>query len=457
MSLRRMTLMLLTVLLVACAGPDIRYTPEPASAQGSQDVADVSVFYNALSPYGTWVMTPEYGQVWIPQHVSAHWQPYTAGRWVYTDYGWTWVSDWEWGWAPFHYGRWTHISSYGWAWIPGTVWAPAWVAWRYGPGWVGWAPLPPQVVLPPSGVITQVEVIPPFWFAFVEERRFVEPHIHGHIVRPARNATLIQVTHNVTNYVVIENRVVNRCIPVQRIERVTTRPVPRMRVVDQQPETKTRRPLVKDKEREVIMYRPKPWTTTPFKGTMPTTPPIPRQSTPGTERQKPQRQAAPPKIHATPRAPQPTQPQPSAPEPAPAPSSQQHRVVPRVQEERDVQKYQRPGQSRGQQPVQPSTRPPQFTPPATYPQQAFPHRRVVPQQAEPPQGRQTPPLPQSPPPSSWSQQRLLHQLHRPQPSVQPPPSQPTSPPRNVIPSSPQWRHKFPQNRLQPEAPPQQQQ
>ena len=29
-----------------------------------------------------------------------------AGHWLQTEYGWTWISDWDWGWAPFHYGRW---------------------------------------------------------------------------------------------------------------------------------------------------------------------------------------------------------------------------------------------------------------------------------------------------------------------------------------------------------------
>src|SRR6185369_4273322 len=32
----------------------------------------------------------------------------------------------------------------GWCWVPGTEWAPSWVDWRYGEGFVGWAPLPPD-------------------------------------------------------------------------------------------------------------------------------------------------------------------------------------------------------------------------------------------------------------------------------------------------------------------------
>ena len=104
-------------------------------------------FRDALAPHGSWVSTAEYGQVWIPSTavVGADFTPYyTGGRWNYTDYGWTWVSDYRWGWAPFHYGRWHMIGNYGWGWIPGRVWGPAWVHWRMGGGYVGWAPLPPR-------------------------------------------------------------------------------------------------------------------------------------------------------------------------------------------------------------------------------------------------------------------------------------------------------------------------
>jgi len=53
---------------------------------------DEGVFYDRLSPYGSWTWTQ--GQyVWVPTRVDASWRPYTRGRWVYTDYGWTWVTD----------------------------------------------------------------------------------------------------------------------------------------------------------------------------------------------------------------------------------------------------------------------------------------------------------------------------------------------------------------------------
>jgi hypothetical protein len=114
-------------------------------------------FEPQLSPYGSWENVGSYGNVWIPSAavVGADFSPYaTAGHWVMSDYGWTWVSDYDWGWAPFHYGRWMVVGGHGWCWLPGTVWGPAWVDWRWGGGYVGWAPMAPRgiVVGPPRGV-----------------------------------------------------------------------------------------------------------------------------------------------------------------------------------------------------------------------------------------------------------------------------------------------------------------
>ncbi len=73
-------------------------------------------------------------------------QPYaTNGNWMYTEAGWTWASDYNWGWAPFHYGRWFYENGYGWMWVPGSEWAPAWVSWSSGGDYYGWAPLGPSV------------------------------------------------------------------------------------------------------------------------------------------------------------------------------------------------------------------------------------------------------------------------------------------------------------------------
>jgi hypothetical protein len=102
-------------------------------------------FDEALTPYGDWTDV-DGTRVWRPSAsvVGDDFQPYaTNGQWVSSDYGWYFQSDYAWGWAPFHYGRWALDPNYGWIWIPGTVWAPAWVDWRSGGGYIGWAPLPP--------------------------------------------------------------------------------------------------------------------------------------------------------------------------------------------------------------------------------------------------------------------------------------------------------------------------
>jgi hypothetical protein len=102
-------------------------------------------FDDALAPYGEWTDV-DGTRVWHPSAnvVGEDFQPYaTNGQWVSSDYGWYFQSDYPWGWAPFHYGRWALDPNYGWIWVPGTVWAPAWVDWRSGGGYIGWAPLPP--------------------------------------------------------------------------------------------------------------------------------------------------------------------------------------------------------------------------------------------------------------------------------------------------------------------------
>ncbi|HTA84434.1 MAG TPA: DUF6600 domain-containing protein [Bacteroidia bacterium] len=117
--------------------------PAPAPETYNQPVT-MQTFYDALSPYGQWVNYGGYGYVWIPA-AGPDFMPYsTAGHWVFTDNGWMWASDYSWGWATFHYGRWDFDAVYGWMWIPDTQWGPAWVQWRSCNGYYGWAPLQPN-------------------------------------------------------------------------------------------------------------------------------------------------------------------------------------------------------------------------------------------------------------------------------------------------------------------------
>lgn len=119
-------------------------TTQKAAAQN--DDVSLQSFYDELSPYGTWIQDPQYGYVWRPDVDQDEFRPYyTNGRWAMTEYGNTWVSNYDWGWAPFHYGRWIYNSYNQWVWLPDTVWGPAWVSWRSGGGYYGWAPLGPSI------------------------------------------------------------------------------------------------------------------------------------------------------------------------------------------------------------------------------------------------------------------------------------------------------------------------
>lgn len=122
--------------------------------------------YQDLDTYGDWRTVPEYGAIWYPRSLANDWAPYRFGRWVWvTPWGWTWVDQAPWGFAPFHYGRWVQVGG-RWGWAPGSyvarpVYAPALVAWIGNPGWsasfnfgtapaVGWFPLAPREVYVPG-------------------------------------------------------------------------------------------------------------------------------------------------------------------------------------------------------------------------------------------------------------------------------------------------------------------
>ena len=115
-----------------------------------------------LDEYGDWRTVEQYGPVWFPRGVPATWAPYRYGRWVWVSpWGWTWVDEAPWGFAPLHYGRWSVVDGY-WGWIPGVVvprpiYAPALVAWLGTPGFgltagapIGWFPLGPREVYVPA-------------------------------------------------------------------------------------------------------------------------------------------------------------------------------------------------------------------------------------------------------------------------------------------------------------------
>ncbi len=236
-------LTLLTVVGSACAlsaqPPDAPPPPDDPSAQAQPAPADgqvdVNYFYTNLAPYGHWVQVPDYGSIWLPFNLASGWRPYSLGHWVMTDYGWTWVSDESFGWATYHYGRWVNEPNYGWGWVPGYDWGPAWVAWRNGGGYIGWAPLPPQVTWSASvglnlGGVNLDVVLAPTQYCFVPERSFLEPQLQTYIAPPARNVTFIRSAPNVTNYRVVGGHAVNQGIAVQHVEQVTGKRVAVLKV-----------------------------------------------------------------------------------------------------------------------------------------------------------------------------------------------------------------------------------
>ena len=211
----------------------------PVSAyQRSSLRVDVGFFYNDLEPYGDWVETEDYGHCWTPSIRSTSWRPYQRGHWVWTDdYAWFWASDEPFGWATYHYGRWVLDPYYGWVWVPGYEWAPAWVSWRSGGGYVGWAPLPPRVSWSAGFGFrvggAQIDTyISPRAYSFVEERAFVDRAVYRRMLPAERNNVIIRETENVTDYRAVGDRIMAHGPRLDRIERVAGHRVPRERVVD---------------------------------------------------------------------------------------------------------------------------------------------------------------------------------------------------------------------------------
>lgn len=199
-----------------------------AEASSRKDIS-LQVFYDELSYYGDWIDNPDYGYVWRP-NVGSDFRPYyTNGHWVMTEYGNTWVSDYEWGWAPFHYGRWFYDKYDGWIWAPDTEWGPAWVTWRTGGGYYGWAPLAPRIRININ--IGSRYYVPDNYWVFIPQRCIYYPS-YSRYWEPRRNVYII---HNTTiiNNVYTNNRVRYYTGPGRDdVRRATRSDVPVYRVSD---------------------------------------------------------------------------------------------------------------------------------------------------------------------------------------------------------------------------------
>jgi hypothetical protein len=159
------------------------------------DPSALSDFRAALDPSGTWEEDPSYGTVWTPDpaQVGPGFQPYdTAGSWEYVDGDPVWVSDYDWGWVCFHYGRWAW-SGGSWVWIPGREYATAWVSWRIGDdglAYVGWAPLAPAWIWVGGSAMTLAFGSPEPW-TFAANGDFLAPGIAAHSVTGYRAVPMV--------------------------------------------------------------------------------------------------------------------------------------------------------------------------------------------------------------------------------------------------------------------------
>ena len=215
----------------------------PALHQARGQEVSVDFFYNNLSG-GNWIEAGDYGYGWQPDVAvnDPNWRPYADGYWAYTDDGWTWVSYEDFGWATYHYGRWARLADQGWVWFPGSDldWGPAWVSWRTGGDYVGWAPLPPRgpgIVYEGQPIGARVDIdfdIGPDYYNFIDARFIGEPVLRDRIFARSQNVTYINNTVNVTNITVQNNVVYNYGPDYNALSARSSRPIQRLKIERQQ-------------------------------------------------------------------------------------------------------------------------------------------------------------------------------------------------------------------------------
>jgi len=225
-------------------------TSAPAAAQVNVNVGvnvGFDYFYDGLSQYGDWNYHPRWGDVWRPARVGADFRPYFRGYWVNTEYGMTFRSEEPWGDLTYHYGRWVFDPYDGWLWVPGYTWAPAWVVWRGDARNIGWFPMPPD-----DRFLAGVEVYRDDWdwnrgyfgysdwygpsiatgllaaWTFVALDRFADRDYYRYAQPRTQIVNIVNNTTNITNYVTVNNRIVNRSVDVAQIERASGRRIERV-------------------------------------------------------------------------------------------------------------------------------------------------------------------------------------------------------------------------------------
>ena len=204
-------------------------------AEARTDVS-IDFFYDNLSDGGSWIEAGDYGYCWQPSVAASNtsWRPYSDGYWAYTDFGWTWISYEDFGWATYHYGRWVRLRGRGWVWVPGREWGPAWVSWRTGGDYVGWAPLPPRRAgeyWDEQPITARVDIdfdIGPANYNFIDVRYIGEPVLRERIFAADQNVTYITKTVNVTNITYNNSAVYSHGPDYNTLSRYSTRPIQRL-------------------------------------------------------------------------------------------------------------------------------------------------------------------------------------------------------------------------------------
>ena len=402
-------------------------TPQKSHAQNVS--IGFQVFYDELSPYGTWVRSPEYGYVWIPD-VAPGFSPYsTNGYWVLTNDGWTWVSDYAWGWAPFHYGRWYVDPNWGPIWVPDYEWGPGWVTWRRSGDFYGWAPIGPGVSI--TIAYGGGYELPYNQWTFVRGRDFGRRNINNYYVSRTNNITIINSSTVINNTRTDKSRNVTYNAGPERVEvekragRIFNPAVIRESNKPGQRMTNNQLQIYRPEVRKDVSSERKPAPArvaefkdvkTPAERGGKTPPQTPRQQPaqkPPQQQQK-QRQEQPAKQQPTQKPPQQRQEQPAKQQPT-----------------------QNPPQQRQEQPAkqQPMQKPPQQQQQQRQEQPAKQQPTQKPQQQQPQQQRQEQPAQQQPTQKPPQQQQQRQE----QPAKQQPQQRPAQPPKQQ-PSQPQQSH-----------------
>jgi len=208
-------------------GRDHRYDYSRSAQYLSHDV----VGYDDLDDHGDWRDDSNYGHVWFPNQVAVGWAPYHEGHWDWiSPWGWTWVDDSSWGYAPFHYGRWVSVGG-RWGWVAGpvavqAVYAPALVVFIGGGpgGWggnVGWFALGPREVYVPSYHVSE---------AYVTRVNVSSTTVTNVTVTNIYRTTIVNNTTNVTNITYANRNVQGAVMVVPQHAFVSAQPVARVAV-----------------------------------------------------------------------------------------------------------------------------------------------------------------------------------------------------------------------------------